>query len=169
MDENMETTYYKHHVVVAFFVGLVVGLGAYYVWDNRGEAVGDNKNGVQVGEEIPLNTETVMLSKNSVSVSNQFAGFVVYVDAVTLAQDGWIVVQEDIEGQPGPILGAARRDQGTYENIDVELLRNTEEGNIYYATIYSDDGDKEFDNKTDGPITTSSGNPVMTTFEIVRR
>ncbi len=167
--EGSTAVYQKNHVVGAFLVGLVIGLGAYFVWDNQGNIADRGPKDTGQSEEGDPTDTIVMESKNSVSVSDQLAGFTVQIDTVTLAKDGWIVIAEDVDGEPLYLLGASRRDAGTYENVGVELLRNTEEGNTYYAVIYTDDGDKEFDNKKDMPLMTGDGNPVMDAFEIVRR
>lgn len=162
-------SYGKNQVVGAFFVGLVIGLGAYYVWDNQGSIL-TKKEGIPVyDEEKNEGINSVTESKNSITVSDQLAGLVVTVDRVVLAQSGWLVIQEERDGKPASLLGAGRKDAGTYEQVPVELLRNTEEGNIYYAVIYIDDGDRQFDNKKDMPIITRDGNPVMDAFEIVRK
>ena len=145
--EGNTALYQKNHIVGAFLVGLVIGLGAYFVWDNQGNLANRDVQDTKQGGKGDQTDSAMMESKNSVSVSDQLAGFAVQIDRATLAEDGWIVIAEDVEGEPAYLLGASRRDAGTYENVDVELLRNTEEGNTYYAVIYKDDGDKQFDNK----------------------
>lgn len=164
MNETL-AMYQRHHVIGAFLVGLIVGLGAYYVWDNRSGTMSRQESEGNVATD----TVDITAAKNSVTVSDQLAGFTANIDTVTLAQDGWIVVQEDVDGEPLYLLGASRRSAGTHDNVSVELLRNTEEGNLYYAVIYTDDGDRQFDNKKDFPVTNKDGNPIMGAFEIVRK
>ncbi len=166
-----DSAYTKQHVVWAFFVGLVVGLGAYYVWTNKdGPTVKQNGDAAYSEEGGNRDADAkVMESKNSVTVGDQFAGFTVTVDKAALDKDGWVVIEEDVDGKPLYLLGASRRDAGSYENISVELLRNTEEGGTYYAVIYVDDGDKKFDHKIDLLATTADGNPVMDVFGVIRR
>ena len=162
--------YLKNHVVGAFLIGLVVGLGSYHIWDNNGRMISGERTDSATGEEMVEDSESeITESANSVTVTDQLAGFSATVDRVSLDQDGWIVIYSDRDGQPASRLGASRRDSGEYENVIVELLTNTEEGEMYYAMIHADDGDREFDHTRDLPVQNTQGFPVMTAFEVVRR
>lgn len=162
-----EKVYLKNHLFAAFFVGLAIGLGSYYVWDNK-DGREARKDAMEKTSESDEQTGMAQ-SKNTITVNDQFAGFTVSVDKLTLDTDGWVVIHEDIDGKPGAILGASRRDAGTYEKVEIELVRNTEEGSTYYAMLHTDDGDRQFDHTKDLAITAGEGQPVMTAFEATRR
>jgi len=158
-----ETLYTRTHVMAAFFVGLIIGLGSFYIGANRDEAP-VNKG----GEAMDTQTMTdVTQSENSVMVSNQLEGIHVVVDKVVTENGGWIVIHEDAAGTPGNILGAQRVDAGTFTDVDVDLLRNTLSGRTYYAMLHADDGNKEFNHTLDLPMQNGSGNLVMVAFEAV--
>jgi len=173
----MENKYYsKSNLVAAFFIGLLVGLGGYYLVDNSDvvkitKKTVDKEDGgkmevVESGDvvkDIDIKTGDF---DNSISVNDQPAGLKVDIISVTISKDGWAVVHENTDGVPGNILGAQRFDAGTWDG-SIDLLRNTEEGNMYYVMLHIDNGDKEFDHKKDLPIL-EGGSPVMATFNAVR-
>ena len=173
----MENKYYsKSNLVASFFIGLLVGLGGYYLIDNndvvkitKKNADKEKNSGAEITgsddivRDIDINTATF---GNTIAVNDQPAGLKVDISSVTLSNSGWAVVHESVGGKPGNILGAQRFDAGTYDG-SIELLRNTEEGSMYYVMLHKDDGDKEFDHKNDLPIL-SDGKPVMTTFYAIR-
>lgn len=175
-----ETLYTRNNLIVAFFIGLVIGLGGYYAWDNlpqnadaeqngqRTETENSNgRNNNNTQQEDEQNGNGVELGANSVQAPDQPAGLRVIIDKLTVDQNSWVAIHEDIDGVPGNILGAARFDAGEYEDEVVNLLRNTEEGSTYYAMIYADDGDKEFDHEKDLPVTGSQDTPIMDVFRAV--
>jgi len=106
----------------------------------------------------------VLPGTNTLDVSDQAAGMLVNISAITLNEQGWVAIHEDSEGNPGRILGAALVFAGERNNVPVELLRATEQGKTYYAMLHADDGDKSFDISKDFPIKDSSGNVVMMKF-----
>jgi len=174
----METKYYtRQNLIAGFIIGLLIGLGGYYLVDNSGSLkinknddshVEDTSSGEMMEGDKDVGEAMFETSSNTVSVSDQPAGFQVMLGSFTLAQDGWVVIHEDNNGKPGNILGAARFDAGSYEGGEVDLLRNTEEGSVYYAMLHKGDGDKEFDLTKDTPVFNSQDNPVMVSFNVIR-
>lgn len=165
--EGATAIYTKNQIAGAFFVGLAVGLGAYFVWDTKGGGVPagtrEENTAEQGGESV------VMESKNSVTVSDQLAGFSVIISEIVSENGGWVVIHEDADGKPGNILGAQRVDTGSFEDITVDLLRNTEEERTYYAMLHEDDGDKQFNHGKDSAVISLNGAPVMDAFDIIRK
>jgi len=120
----------------------------------------------QVGNEAGPNKGILtasVASNNKVIVSDQLAGNMVKIESVSLTFDGWVAVHEDINGQPGNILGAQRFDAGSYSGGQVELARASVTGGKYYVMLHTDDGDKMFDHKLDLPFM-ENGLAVMITF-----
>lgn len=97
------------------------------------------------------------------SVVDQSAGGVVYISSLTFPKESWIAVREDNNGELGNILGAQRYPAGTQTGV-VTLLRNTNAGQTYYAVIYLDDGDGEFDHKKDTLLVDSEGDAPAAIF-----
>ncbi|MCK5096033.1 MAG: hypothetical protein KAR24_01620 [Candidatus Pacebacteria bacterium] len=102
----------------------------------------------QAAEIVDATANNAAAGEYSISVIDQEAGNIVHVSQAVLENEAWVAIREDRDGQLGNILGAYRYPAGTNSG-SVELLRGTEKGNIYYAVIYIDDGDKDFDFKKD--------------------
>ena len=143
------------------------------VTDENGEVLGDtastseeNKEVDQVEDDKATFNATPNNSSNggySFSVADQSAGGVVYVSQLVFAEESWIAVREDNNGELGNILGAHRYPVGKQDGV-IELLRNTEAGKTYYVVIYVDDGDKKFDHKKDVLLTDNLGDVTATIF-----
>jgi hypothetical protein len=99
----------------------------------------------------------------SLSVKDQSAGNIVHVSQVTLENDAWVAIREDADGGLGNILGAGWYPKGRY-TVSVELLRETEVDGMYYAVIYQDNGDKEFDYTEDTLVTGDDGKVLVAKF-----
>lgn len=122
--------------------------------DMPGAAAGVSLTG-QIGTPI---------GQNSVSVEDQKPGSLVTVQSFTLGTDGWVVIHDDVGSKPGHILGAHRFNVGTYTGQNVELLKGTEKGSVYYVMLHADDGDRQFDYRVDLPLKDETGNMVMMRF-----
>ena len=127
---------------------------------NGGGEIGINNNAAK--EPAQSGTDG-----NVIVVANQPAGSTVSLGDTVMypAQEGWIAVQDDINGQLGNVLGAARYDTVVgLKPTMVELGRDTMQGKTYRVVYYSESGDKKFDRKDDVPQKTSDGKMVETTF-----
>lgn len=103
-------------------------------------------------------------SKEAPMVDDQPAGATVLVKEVVFSRPFWIVVREDRKGSIGNILGALWLPSGTHQNREVELLRGTVTGGMYYVFLHDDDGDKKFSSSIDLPMTDSFGKAFSVTF-----
>lgn len=101
---------------------------------------------------------------NVLSVEDQKPGNMVVIQSLTMGANGWVVIYDDSNGKPSHILGAHRFNAGTYARQNVELLKGTEEGKVYYAMLHADDGDRKFDYRTDLQVKDGSDNTVMMRF-----
>lgn len=129
--------------------------------DMPGGATGVSLTG-QISAGLP--TGQPGAGRNAVSVEDQKPGNNVIVESLTFAVTGWAVIHDDNNGKPGHILGAHRFNVGTYTGQNVELLKGTEEGKVYYAMLHADDGDRQFDYRVDLPLKDETGNMVMMRF-----
>ncbi len=122
-----------------------------------------------IKEEVStaVDVSTDIISTDMISVDTQTAGNTVLVRKVNLQageKGGWIAVHEISDGVVVNALGAARRESGEYVDTVVYLLRNTIKGGTYAIVLYSDDGDKQFNMKTDTPLTDDNGKYIMSIF-----
>lgn len=142
--------------------------------DDAGDA-GDASDGISAvgddskGSDEPAKTQLDAIPNNSsnggcsFSVIDQSAGGVVYISQLVFVEESWIAIREDNNGDLGNILGARRYPAGTHTGA-VELLRNTESGQTYYAVVYIDDGDKIFNHKKDVLLTDEAGSATAAIF-----
>jgi hypothetical protein len=105
----------------------------------------------------------VEATSEKIDVTNQKAGGSVYVAAVALSKPAWVAVREEINGEPGRILGVQLFDVGEHAG-EVELLRATLPGARYHVYLLRDNGDLKFDLKDDAPIT-KDGLLILKPFE----
>lgn len=142
---------------------IVAGENTEVVTDTEGttdatdDTVDPNEFGVRL--EVPAGT--------TVRVSDQFAGDSVLVDSLELKRSGWVTVYEDRgDGQPGNILGARRFEKGVYTQALVILQRQTNANQTYFIRIHADDGDDDFEFKTeDVPLVDTSGQAFTVSFK----
>lgn len=166
--------------VVAFAAGLIVG--GLLVWlfagspeatapdstsnDDAADAVLDE--GTRDGEEVDAATTTDDSTRDdfTFTVANQPVGTIVLLrEAKYPTQEGWIVVHEDMSGELGSALGAARYDtEARLTPNRIQLLRTTQAGKTYRVVYYAESGDNMFDLKEDTPMTTGTGALVQATF-----
>jgi hypothetical protein len=147
-------------LAISFVIGLLVGLGGYWLWANRTPAT----SGPQVLDNEMATTTEDMQNTSVLSVSDQAAGSVVVIDSLTLKAPGWVAIHDDVNGMPGKILGARLFDKGTTKG-EIELLRKTVPGTSYIVMVHGSDGDTTFSSKTDKPLTDDKGEMVTVTFK----
>lgn len=95
------------------------------------------------------------------AVSDAAAGTVVALDSATFPTDeGWVGVRSYVDGQFTNILGASRysKEQGLVPEA-VQLLTPTITGREYAIVFFSENGDRQFDPRTDIQLDTE-----VTTF-----
>ena len=156
----------KSQAIIAAAV-LIILSGGIGFWLGRSAERGEFPGLIrpETGEEPGPDISGVILTGgNAIAVNDQPPGMNVAAALVTLAQDGWVVIHEDADGQPGRILGAQLFNAGQSQSGTVELLRGTEEGRVYYAMLHSDDGDRQFDHTKDLTIRDPQGNIIHMRF-----
>lgn len=118
--------------------------------------------------EIPTLPETsstvpvLSLDGNVVNLSGQVAGASVMVDLVEFEEGGYVVIHEDKEGKPGKIIGVSEYlTKGSVSKLTVELDRNSQDGEVLYAMLHSDNGDRVYQAVDDLPIKDVRGGLVV--------
>lgn len=139
--------------ITSFIIGIVVGGGIAWLWLS-------DKPSVEMSD-----TAETITSENifAIVVADQNAGIEVHIKEVTLEKTGWIAIHESQNGSLGTVLGAQLFDAGKQSGI-VDLLRGTAPGNIYYAVLHDEDGDRAFNLRKDLPLTDRMGNLIMAEF-----
>ena len=155
-----------------FIIGagvLIVLVGGWWVMTNNGSQIGtptatttapSDTSSVPAANSGVAGTPSTVLNGEAVSVGDQPAGSFTSVTSATLTSMGWLAVRD----QDGRVLGAARLEPGTYEAVQIELLRNTVSGEEYQVLIYIDDGDKQFDLHKDTLVTNADGSVAGAAF-----
>jgi hypothetical protein len=101
-------------------------------------------------------------------IASSFSGHPVQ-DTVTvprtrLADEGYLVVRANDDGEPGEVVGHQSLEAGTHESATVPVDRDalpTNGTNVYlWVTVYRDDGDGAFDAENDDPVTVAES-PVQ--------
>ncbi len=189
MDEQKQDS---RKTVVAFVAGLLIGGLLVWLFSGSPEAEAperiSNDTTAAVREAIDLGGEEVgqMTDKPendtaalapqttpanpdgfTFSVANQSAGA-----AVSLGEsiqypsaEGWIAVHEEVGGELGNVLGAARFDTALgLMPKSVELLRATEAGKTYRVVYYNESGDRAFSKREDTPLTRADGSLIEASF-----
>lgn len=138
--------------VLSFLAGTLVGWGI---------ALRANRTDIVSNEDVLTPTTTSLGSvsrgvfageNESIAVTDQKAGNTVFVASVALSQPGWVAVREEVNGEPGKVLGAQWFAAGSSTG-SVSLLRGTRLGGRYHAYLLHDDGDMKLDLAKDLPIT----------------
>jgi hypothetical protein len=150
----MKISSYSNTIAGCLF-GIVIGyiIGAY----------GINLSQILKQAGIPQITSTTTTSY-FIEVSDQMAGDSVVINTVDATKDSWVAIRENNYDVMGRILGAQKVGEGEHNNVVVDLLKPTIQGLMYATVIYEDNGDGEFDFKTDKLIEIATGTPVLSRF-----
>jgi hypothetical protein len=151
---------------------------------NIGEYEFDGANGLDapiMDASDNIVTESFMVSvesPNMLTANDQdLENGVVYVESITLEQDGWVVVHASNEAGDGPMVPdiisePVYLEAGTYMNVGVPLTdeASVEAGDVLWVMLHNDSGEEEvyeFDgsNGLDMPIM-DDDNIVMTSITI---
>lgn len=136
--------------------------------DKASSSNSSDSDAVLGGGTSYLGAKESLVVEDILAVDDQPAGLNVAVKKINLPKSAWLAIREDNgKGEPGNILGAQLFDPGMISG-KVELLRNTEEGKIYYAAIFSDNGDRAFIPKMDLPILGANGRALSVMFKATK-
>lgn len=170
---NILTDRVNQKIIISFILGIVVGLGGFWMF-NATKAINKVAEDTQQEfteivvpkQESVINKEfssSGLVKNDSIVVLDQPAGNTVVFEKVIFEDSGWVVIHEGTISRVGNALGAARFDAGEYSGT-VSLLRPTKKGEVYRAVLYHDNGDKEFNLDSDFPILQNVNEPVLTMF-----
>jgi LPXTG-motif cell wall-anchored protein len=151
-------------------VGLIVGFLVGWFWQKNVSQGSVDESQNSTSTEV-LSTSTVPALATAyktidtpavVSIDDQRAGSLVFVKHTEVSKPTWIAVREIADESIGNIIGAGMV-TATTDDVPVTLLRPTTAGEKYAIFLYQDNGDGQFDFKTD-LLVTQNGQPVATAF-----
>lgn len=91
---------------------------------------------------------------------------VITITNATFAEDSWVVIQTDKDGQPDEIISKATYDKDKYGTLRI-LVDPNRVTPILHATIYADGGSKgEFEPGSDDPALTVKGKLVRASIKV---
>ena len=140
--------------VIVVIVLIVIGI---IVFSNKGTVT-------PVTTENQPATTTPTNTVNGLIMADQYPGNVAYVSSVQLSNPGWVVMQTNIGGNPGAIIGSTYVPAGI-SPYKVNLTQPMIDGQMYFAVLYSDNGNQKFDPNTDKPLTNATGDTIMKPFK----
>lgn len=149
-------------IAIGVLIGVVLTTLGFSILERNKEGNADVTSEVVSKAEVLING-TLVEEEDRIDVQDQTEGIVVRITNVTLQSAGWVAIHETADGTATNILGAARFDKGSSSGF-MELLRGTESGGLYYARLYSDNGDRAFDPETDLLVVDINGSPIQDSF-----
>ncbi len=102
---------------------------------------------------------------NAIYVDNQKTGSSsVQIGLVILSSPGYIVLFNDQEGIPGSVIGQSELLSSGGEHFKVPVNSPLQEGEVYYAILYHDDGDGRFRLEKDLQVTDTENSVMLMNF-----
>lgn len=129
---------------------IIVVLVIIFIGTNKSDNPTPNEVVEQAEEQGGASGQFAKLASDAIVVMDQRPGDIVIASAVNLSKGGFIVVKKDKEGKAGDIIGVSEfLTPGAHSNIDIGTTESLLDGLVYYAELFSDDGDGIFDPKND--------------------
>lgn len=145
-------------IVLALIAIIVVGYlfaSQSRVPETERPAVSDTTSGLRVG-------------KNAIYIPDQEPGAAVSVGFVIFEKDGFVVIHETNQEtmEFGNVIGSSRYfSAGEYNDVTVELTRETVDGEFLIGMIHADDGDGTYEEDEDAPML-ENDEPVWMIFPV---
>ena len=102
---------------------------------------------------------------NAIYVENQKTGASsVQIGFVVLSRPGYVVVFNDQQGIPGSVIGQSDLLSSGGEHFAIPVNNPLQEGEVYYAMLYHDDGDGRLRLEKDVQVTDSQNSVILMNF-----
>lgn len=148
-----------------------------YYDDGAGQFDPDDHGDPKTAQTFEVSVEPPPFPEPSITADDQVRPAhipdVIYVAEVDFAEDGFAVIHEDDDGEPGAVIGTSEileGDDTPYTNVEVGLDRPVDVEETLWAMLHVDDGSGEFDAATDPPVTEDypddEGDVVMDSFRV---
>lgn len=142
--------------IMGILIGLIVGYGIGSSWSSP-SVVASDKGDKKATSEMATNSDLM--------VKDQPAGRQVLVESVRVTAPTWVAIREDRDGAPGDIMGATLiPSAGAQSSVVVDLIIPSESSKKYHVNLYSDNGDRLFDNNQDELVKGADGLVMDATF-----
>lgn len=124
---------------------------------------GNNKEASEGRQQIA----SLLAGPNAVYAASQPPADSVVISQVVLERTGFVVIREEANGGPSQIVGASDLvHEGETTNVQVALPRETQEGEIFYAMLYEDNGNGIFDSTEDLALKDGQSKNISMKFQI---
>lgn len=143
--------------------GLVVG----YWYQSKGSLSSLPKPQVSVQESSSAGN--VVKGGNSLTVDKQEPGELVILRLAVLTEPGFVVIHKSTSAvTPGEFIGHSDYlPAGQHEDVEIEMDNPIKAGEVYFAMLHGDNGDKDYGSESeDKPLKDSKGDVVVQKFEI---
>ncbi len=109
------------------------------------------------------------LGSDGFTVTNQASGPEVTIADAVAARTGFIAVYKDNNGKPGALAGTSQlMYAGETRNVPIHLKTASKTGETYWATLFVDNGDKNFNEASDVAAKDSKGATISSSFKITQ-
>lgn len=162
---------------IFLYVGIVVFIGlVYFIFTMSSEPDQVQEDVIEYTDEIggenadmPTDTVSGMRAEgNAVITTAQRPANTVKVAQVFLAQSGYVVIHEDVEGNAGSIIGTSvLLNAGESNNVVVPLTRATKDGEQLWSMLHFErNNNTSFNASVDFAVESTIGGPLSGWFEI---
>jgi hypothetical protein len=146
--------------VVTIIVIIIIVILGYWLFSKNSSSTQNQAN----TNPAPTSSTPASTEANSIVVTDQYPGNVVYISSVRLASPGFVVIQKNNSGTPGAVIGTQYFAAGINPG-KITLTSPTVDGGLYYASLYSDSvGSQKFDITKDTLVQDSHGTAIIETF-----
>lgn len=154
----------KKIIVTVLIIAVLVVMASLW-WKQGGQNGQDNLGAVN--QAVDQGNQPAVPEKVSLLVEDQFPGTVVFVSSVELPKGGWVVISREEAGTAGKVVGAGYFAPGLTTG-EVNLSTPSKDGERYIAELYRDNGDTNFNSKTDQVYLDERSQPVRVLFMVTR-
>jgi len=150
-------------IPIFIFSGIILGIGVIFR-----EKIMPQDYKVQFEESENTNLGLTESGTVSINANNSFPGNSVIIEKVNLVSPGFVVIHEILDDYENSVFGSSSLlHAGESEAIIILLSKKTKENEIYYATLFSDDGDGLFNlEQDDKPMEDKDGKSVSVEIHV---
>jgi len=122
---------------------------------------------VEAGGTSSGDSSALRVGENGLYVSDQKPGKEINANLVFMNGDGFVVIHESDNGNPGAIIGnSVILSSGDSNNVVIELSRMITDNESFIAMLHKDNGDKTFNPSEDSSVVDEQGNIIQMSFQV---
>jgi len=161
---HMQQTIPKLWIFVFLSVGILITV--ILLTDQKPQNPSEIQENAPLEEERSLTFEGMLdRGGNAIYLENQKTGSTtVTVGFVVLSSPGYVAIYDDQEGVPRAVIGASGLLDTGGEHFVIPLQKTLEDGQVYYAVIYADDGNGRFREGEDAQAVDQEDSVVLMSF-----